>query len=797
MNKRFFFLFILWIFFNSLVILALSTNLIDLIDNNNQYSNQPLNDPLSSLAESPFDSENIFQDSNFVDGLTWWNYTSSSNITSSWDSDKECANFNHSSGVPSETFIKYSTIVNAYYHGSDSNFTSQYLEADNSTGKVKRFNYLDINFSDYLNNGDNITLKINIGSPPSSAANITIYDFQALTPVGGYGQYYYPGEIDSEFNITLNNLTAPQKAFNFWFEMAASPDQVYIDLIAAYTNATKPKVFVQRAYVNQSVSIENLYNLSYSLNFTTNVSKYEGVYDARISIKINDSMIWSSQISSILPPTKFSIDVPDFVNNGGTYTISLEIELNLNTPNVSNFSASIDDVYFLKKPLLNLIKNSNFESDINWQNYTSGGNYQSRYNSFDKLFDFSSYQTGIPLLDGWTSLNQIFLKNNSRTEYQLALNYLILNKTGVKNLNLEIYLNDSLIKNESNLANSNSWNELRLNISPYLEIDQNYEISFKFNVIIDDTKALLNWTAKLDNIYIYPLWESQLNVVLAPKTDLFPGEETDTNFYYNTSITGDPIKDAKILIFNNDTKNEWGLDFSLSKKYLINNKNNGTYIVTVGTIGIDVGIYNLSIIFIRPNFPDNYYFCQLNITGTSNYFIIEEGAYFNETYNTWLIYENNTPYVDDNTKFIKLYIWDNITSDPLVDAFIEAKLADNSLSWVEIYKTTGNYDDRGYYVIFLDTTNIGVINEYPNLNLSIKISFQGYIPLFFNVSTLVNSLPTEIILDEIGPIFEGSTTSLSLFFNDLFHDSGIDNANITWQILETPTCKIKFDYLIV
>ena len=791
MNKRFFLLFILWIFFSSLIILALSTNLINLTDDYDQYSNQSLNDPLSSLEESPFDSENIFQDSNFIDGHPWWNYTSSSNITSDWDSDKECAKFNHSSGVPSETFIKSFQIQNAFYHGTNENFTSEFLEDDGTTGQVKRWQNLDVNFSDYLNNGDNITLKINSGD----AANITIYDFQSQTPVGGYGQGIYPGSVTTEFNITLNNLTSPKKDFNFWFELVLPQDRVHIDLIIAYANATKLKTFPERAYVNQSVSIENLYNSSYSLNFTTNVSVFEGIDIATLSIKINDSMIWAYQISSTLPPTKFSVDIPDFINNGGTYTISFEIELNINTSDVSNFSACLDDVYFLKKPLLNLIKNSNFNSDQDWQNYTSGGNYQSTYNSSEKLFDFSSFQTGGGLVDGWTSLNQTFLKNNSRLEYQLVLNYLMLSTTGIKTLYLEVYLNNSLVLNESNLKTSTSWTELRLNISQSLEDDQYYEISFKFNIIADIAENIMNWTGKLDDIYIYPLWESQINMVQAPKTDLFPGEETDMNIYYNTSITGDPIKDAKVRIYDNDTQNEWGLDFSSSKKYLINNKNNGTYILTVGSIGIDAGIYNLSILFIRPNFPDKYYFCQFNITGISTNFTIVEGAYFNETYNTWLIHENNTPYVDDNTKLIKIYIWDNISLNPLVDAFIEAKLADNSLYWAEIYKTSGNYDDRGYYEIFLDTTNIGVVNEYLNLNLSIKISIQGYQPFCFNVSTLVNSLPTEIILDEIGPIFEGSKTSLSLFFNDLFHDSGIDNANITWQILETPALQGQLDFI--
>ncbi len=788
MNKRIFFLFTLWFFFSSLLLLTLSGNLIKLKnDTNHQHSDQPLNNPLSSLGESPFDIENLFLDYHFDTGIPW-NFTSSTNITSKWDSIDYCANISHFSNASSEKYIKYSQIQSAFYDSAE-NVTIELLYNDTITKQIKS-QHLDIIFSDNLINGDKITLNITSGN----TSNITVYDYESETPIGGYGQGNYSGIPNTEFNITLSGLSSPQNSFNILFSFGSPADRVYLDLVAAYSNVTIPKIFTQEAYVNQSVSIENLYNLTYFLNFTTNVSAFEGIDDTTLSVKINNSNIWSYQITSTLPSTKFSIEIPDFIKMGGNFIISFEIELSVNTINESEFIAFIDDAYFLRKPLNNLLKNSNFDSDDYWQNYTSGGNYQSKYNFADKLFDFSSYQT-ITLLDGWTALNQTFLKNNSRTEYQLVLSYIVLNKSGVKNLNLEIYLNDSSIRNESNLETSNSWNELRLNISKDPLIDQDYEISFKFNITADDTKDVMNWTAKLDDIYIYPLWESQLNIVQDLETELLSGEETNMNIYYNTSITGDPIKDAKAFIYNNDTKHEWGLDFSSSKKYLINNKNNGTYILTVGTIGIDVGIYNLSIIFIRPNFPDKYYFSQINITGMTANFSIVEGSYFNETYNTWLIYENNTPYVDDNTKFIKLYICDNKSLNPLVDAFIEAKLLDNSLFWTEIYKTTGNYEDRGYYEIFLDTTNIGVINEYLNLNMSIKISIQTYKPIFFNVSTLVKSLRTELILDEITPIYEGSKLSLSLFFKDLFHDSGIDNAYVTWQILERPEFLGQLDFV--
>ncbi len=157
--KRRIFLLIVIGFFSSLILFPTSSNPINFkSDKNYPYLDPPLNELLSSFGESPFDFENLFQDSDFKDGITWWNYTSSNNITSKWDSIDYCANISHFSNASSEKYIKYSQIQNAFYPETNSNFTSEFLDNDGTASMVKRWINLDVYYSYYINNGDNIPL---------------------------------------------------------------------------------------------------------------------------------------------------------------------------------------------------------------------------------------------------------------------------------------------------------------------------------------------------------------------------------------------------------------------------------------------------------------------------------------------------------------------------------------------------------------------------------------------------------------------------------------------------------------
>jgi len=747
--------------------------------------------PLTSFGESPFDEENLFRDSNFNDGITWWNYTSSDNVTSEWDSSGYYANISHYSDVSTQYYTKFIQISSAIYDDS-TNYTSEFLNDDATTGAVYHQKYLDLIFTDNLDNGDNISLNIEGGDD----GTITIYDYQAQTPVGGYAEEYYDGPGSADINFTLNGLSSPTNAFSILVTLQGPPKLINIDLVAAHINTTKPKTFTERASVNQTVTIENFYNLTYFVNFTAEIPTFDGIDDSMLFIKINDSKFWDYQLSSTSSPMKFSVETPDYVKEGGDFLISFEIELSINSIYISNFTFLLDDAYFLKKPDTNLLNHSNLNLKNNWNNSTSGADYRSYLNPTKKYFEFYSYQTGTPLFDGWTALNQSFYKINTGPQHQLALKYLVSNLSGVEKLNLEIFLNTTLLTNKSITKASNSWNDIRINITEYIFTDQYYEVSLKFNVNADETEDLLNWTAFLDDIYIYPLWGSNITVTKDLNPDLTVGEETDIIVYYNTTITGDPIIDSKIRVYNNNTQKEWGLDFSSTKKYQVNNENNGTYKIDIYSIGATFGMYNLSFLFIRPNFADFYLYKQINITGAKANFTIEEGGYFNETHNTWFNYDNNSPYVNDDTRFIKVKVWDNVSLNLLENAFIEASLRENVLSWVDLYRTSGNPVDKGFYEIYFDTTNIGVVTNYLELNMTVKMSITGYNPFNFNVSTLVKHLPTNLSITEIDPFYEGSKITVSAVFEDTFHSSGIENANISWKILERPELHGNLDYII-
>ncbi|MFX1327533.1 MAG: hypothetical protein ACFE91_05240 [Promethearchaeota archaeon] len=755
--------------------------------------NNNFNSPNISFGESPFDSENLFQDSNFNTGIPW-QFESSDNVTAQWSSIEKKANISHYSPA-SEMKLSSIPIVNAMhdeFFGGPKDVTDKLRIQDYDYIDLHRNDYLDVTFQEPLENGDIIILYL---LNRYYDADITLYDQHSHNPPEGYGNVYYPGYIEILLNITIQGLDSPKEIFNIDISVDGMGDYVRIDMIGAYKLQPIPKKFVEKVYVNQSISVENLLNVSYNLNFTTSIAKFKNISLTTLSCKINDTIIWTNDYYSTFEYTPISLLVPDYIKSGGDFLIAFEITLSVYTTEISEFELFIDDAYFLKCPTTNLLKNSEFASIDHWRNSTSGSKYKSYYDPIEENFGFSSYQNVATLSNGWSSLNQTFYKNSTISQYQLILNYNILNNTGVESLYFEIYFNTTLILNKTDIKVTSSWEEIRLNVSQYLQLDAFYEFFLEVIVISNESENLLNFTAKIDNIYLYPIWESQINIINDVKENLFLGEETEMDLYYNISTTGDPITDAIIKVYNNDTQNEWGLDFSLTKKYQIFNEDNGNYKIAIFTIDASVNLYNISIGIYRPNFFDIFIFRQLNITGMSSNFTIVEGAYFNESYNCWLISDFNIPYVNDTTRFIKIYVWDVLTSSPLKNGYIEAYLDLNLLQWSEIYKTTKNPLDIGYYKIILDSTGLSPVYNYLDLNITVKVSIEQYATLSFSVSTLVRPIPTELDVSPIDPFYEDSKITISSIFTDKFHNVPINNANVSWIVLENSEIRGNLDFI--
>lgn len=739
----------------------------------------------TSFGESPFDSENLFQDSNFDSGLPWI-FEGSDNFFAQWSSSNRNANITLSSSASKIIYGNSIQISQATYEKSGSGPEDRTTELRNKDGNkldVYRDDYLDITFPENLDNGDIITLYI---LSEIYDAILTVYDEHSQDPPGGYGQVYYAGNVETYLNITLSGVQSPQKVFNINFSMDSSGDKVLVDQITFYKGNQQPKILTEKAYVNQTITIENSWDLTYDLNFTVIIQEFQNISSSTLSVKVNNSIIWYTNFYTILAPTIFSVSIPDFVKNGGDYLISFEIGLSVNTTDPSTFELFIDDAYFWKSPLKNLIKNSEFTTPEYWRNSTSSSNYSVYHLPTEEYFILSTYQNQIGLEDGWGALNQTFYKNSNQSEYKLVMEYQILNNTGVQDLQCEIFFNETLILNKSNLQISNQWKEIRLNISSPLVSNGSYELYLRFSIFSNKSTNLMNLTLLIDNIFLYPLWNSQFSIFEDIQSDLNVGEVTQMFLYYNTSFTGEPITDAIIKVFNNDTKNEWGLDFSSSLRYQVVNQFNGNYSVIILTFDTELKLYNISIEIYHPNFPDIAIFRQINMTGKFSNFTIVEGAYFNNTYNSWIISEDNLPYINDTSKFITVYIWDVSTLNPLENGFIEAYLGTNVLSWSEIFKTSKNPFDIGYYKIFLDTTGLLPVHNFLELNLTASMSVETYLSLSFSISTLIKPIPTNLDISEIEPIYEDSTIIVSAVFTDTFHNLQINNANISWKVLEKP-----------
>ncbi|MHA1731887.1 MAG: hypothetical protein ACTSU5_08080, partial [Promethearchaeota archaeon] len=113
--------------------------------------------PEAALGETPFDEANLLKDNEFDNDDTWWNYTSSQNITARWGSTIHRGIFNHSSD-PINQVLTQLDILNAFYDGTPvkdelKDLDSSTIHVSNGVGRRK---ILNVYFKDDITNGDEI-----------------------------------------------------------------------------------------------------------------------------------------------------------------------------------------------------------------------------------------------------------------------------------------------------------------------------------------------------------------------------------------------------------------------------------------------------------------------------------------------------------------------------------------------------------------------------------------------------------------------------------------------------------------
>ncbi|GAB4324926.1 MAG: hypothetical protein Kow0069_30730 [Promethearchaeota archaeon] len=737
-------------------------------------------DPVVGLGESPFNETVLLRDNHFDAGETWWNFTNGSGgqLLAGW-APPGVAWINHSS-PPSSGEPQTVGITRATYDGVDKTEKLDTLDSKNIrvyktlVGRI----VLDVEFEQDLSNGDSIGLVFDSGNP----CTITVRDPGSQSPPA-YGNGEYDGGEVQAVHITLSGLDAPQRLFNLDIDFAYVWWDAYLNYISAlYTPGAKD--FEETAYVNQAVTTPRQFNLSYNLNFSYRVVQFRAVHEARLSLMIGQTTYWSAPLTGVSGWVNKQVKVPTGVlQNGGTHDVVFAVYLRVFTTEAVDFKVQLDDAHLKQGPFLDLLDDSPCDTGVPWTTASSSTQINVTHDARRGLFQFATSGGFTGGNSGWGRLSQDFTRNSSRTRFSFEMRLFVANLTNVNFLNLTVkiggvYVIPGTVIDET----TDEWQTLRANATPALPSDGDYTLDVQFDVDFPlGAASSVNWTTFVDDVYVYPLWDSTLTREPGFDGNVTVGLEKRVDYYYNATATGEPIPDAEVVVYNNDTGVEWGLGVTGARKYAVTNYANGSYEVRLSTVGFQTGVYNLSVTFFRPNFPATNDFLQLNLTGLASSVTITDGAHYNATHGIWFVDEDNTPYVNDKTRTLELFVQDTL-GEPILDAFVEATLGSNLLSFTEVYKATGDPADQGYYVLILDTTGVAPVLNYLELNFSIVVTAEGYSANTTVVSTKVALIPTAVAIPQIDPFYEGSPLSLAAIFQDTFHETSIDEGTLTWEI---------------
>ncbi len=742
------------------------------------------------FGDTPFESQPLLIDSGFDLG-TGWIYRSSPNVNASWNSVEKRGFFNHTS--PPTGITQPVLITQAIYNGADR--TTKLQLNDSQTQKIdegilggrRLFTVIfPVNFKD----GDIIQMYFTTGY----ACDIYVRNPGNQTDPT-YGMGHYIGENTPQtVNISLNGITAPQPSFNLDIDFTPNTQSAYLDQVMGWWTPS-PLIFQEHAYINQTITTSELYNVSYVLDCTGNVTAFQNIQYANLSVQINNTLFWSRLLGGTVGDTRFSMQLPhNLLQKGGDFAIVFHLILAVYSSAAIDFKLFIDDVFLNRTPNTNLLDDSPCITGAPWTFLSSLG-YSGVHNPQYELLQLSSTSQ----LEGGVRVMQQFTKNASQPTYTLSFNYAAVAMTGINHVNMTVNINNTQVGNILQInRTSTSWQEFRVNSTDVVLLNRTYVLNITLAVKPETSVTSPSWVFVLDNLYLYPNWGSDLDRIGSYDGNLSAGQIKEVTYQYNvTGIANTPIRDANVTVFNNDTGIVWGLDLFGSSKFQFINFGNGTYNIKISTIGFSIGLYNLSIVFYRPNFPDTGDFIQLNITGSLLNVTFSSGAHYNGTHKIWFVNEENLPYVDDTTKKITIFVVDNYTKVAITDAFVEAQLGNHTLSWTEVYKSTGRPADKGFYDIVLDTTGFNPYTDYLQLNFSVRVTAQNYSAELVKVTTIVKPLPAAIAVPEIKPFYQGSTLGLAAFLQDTFHGTGIDDANLSWVVVEMPIFNGQLEFILL
>lgn len=587
----------------------------------------------------------------------------------------------------------------------------------------------------------------------------------------------------------------------FWFDniylnvQYDHPNPTYSGLQMRINGTNQEKITTQPYYVDISNwEGGKQYNFSFlSENFTSLYMDFL----INLSLFIHKYSFNASIASYEILPSQNLVLWNVTYNNSNTYN-SLKITNQSGLINLINYTIQIFD--FPAFDGLGLYSSDWYISGLIGPNYQNYSEIMIKFNGTSNFYQ-SVLIKNPDVCGQWivqatqpNYINELII--NSTNYYNgdfLQYNVSTYNEAVFGNYSINIYNDSKDFVNESTHSNvfgnlSSQWNVLAYGIGVYtLEVFWNDTNSEK------QTLRIGFWNKTFE------IWRKSNAKLLEQPDPLAAGENAEFKISYNSTEPSEyGISDATIECWENrsGTWNKWG-EYWVGT-YLIDSlqyENFGNYSLKLKTSGVPQGNYSVTLVIIKEFYqPQNITDSWINITGYPLNMSITWGASWIETVGRNVIWENNTPYVNDTiNSIIQVKLVDNKTEQLLEDGFVSAKLSSNIFYGIEVYAITHNEGDKGKYNLTIDTTGLDSSQGNNNKTLFITGSAPGFNPDQLNVTIFIYPIPTMITIEDVQSVYEeGEIQVQGIFYNliDSQDPETVSSGNLYW-IIENDSVKIS------
>jgi hypothetical protein len=559
---------------------------------------------------------------------------------------------------------------------------------------------------------DNVYLKINYKHPNTTYSNLEMDVDDA-------------GIWDAVDNNTINIDTSSWTGgelhnFQFKTDLLKYQDILYLNF---------------KAELNVSQILFNSSGASVSYNINTANSNY-GIW----KITYNNTLSYNSlKVANSTPHFNFSFYSISYINLPafdflGSQSFNWEV-ISAISPNFINHSQYIRRYNSTLGPFYQNSRLLNTFQSGNWTLITKQRNYITNclFNSTKSYLDAPAYFKNEVL-----EYNFTILEGSIKGNYSVSL----LNRTG------------SIIGNFPQYGISNNENVVgTLNNLEIYNVGQ-YYLYFKWNDTAENPEKTLRFGSCIKEFYIINATKAGF---ISQDSLVSPGDVANFTIFFRTYIDWG-IENASIHAFENSTGlwRLWGKSWTGSYQAgPITYLGDGNYTIPLFTTGAPNGTYSLKFTIIKAFHQSKLLITTLDIIAIKLLEVnIAWGAYLNP-FSQYVINDNNIPFVNDtiNSK-IQINITDQATKNPITGGLVLGIIGDIGTYFEAI--ELGN----GLYNLTLDTTGLNATISGQNETLFIKCSARDYNIKEINVTIFINKIPTDLILQNIDPVYARGDISI-------------------------------------